>query len=359
MFVRRSTKPEPDLAELRGDWRAEPGWPLERMHVDGAQRQSPPRARTRIEIRGDVGASAWISCAGRLPWGQPIDQREDDALSLVYEWQPLDAELEIMGHAELAATITSSVPVAYLSAKLCDVFPDGTSALVTRGVLNLAHRDSSTAPEPLAPGEPVAARVELDATSWVFEAGHRLRLSLAGADWPNVWPPPAAGTLTRGSGRARALVAGRRRRARDPGAARDSRRHRGRRRTGPDPTGEQPQLVWRIEHDVLGRERSAVVSHGSAYDGEEGARVEERYEGAVGVSTTDPGAAWARATSRYVIRWPEADCATEARLDLRSDADAYHVVIDVVAEELGEGDGVVGIGRRERRFERTIPRRLQ
>ena len=101
------------------------------------------------------------------------------------------------------------------------------------------------------------------------------------------------------------------------------------------------------------------MSHGSAYEGEEGARVEERYEGAVGVSTTDPGAAWARATSRYVIRWPEADCATEARLDLRSDADAYHVVIDVVAEELGEGDGVVGIGRRERRFERTIPRRLQ
>jgi hypothetical protein len=56
-----------------------------------------------------------------------------------------------------------------------------------------------------------------------------------------------------------------------------------------------------------------------------------------------------------VIRWPEAECATETRLDLRSDAHAYHVVVDVVAEELAE----TGIGRRERRFERTIPRRLQ
>ena len=127
---------------------------------------------------------------------------------------------------------------------------------------------------------------------------------------------------------------------------------------GPSLTGEQPPLVWQIEHDVLGRERRAVVSHGSSYDGEEGARIDERYEGAVGVSTVDPGVAWARATSRYVIHWPEADCATEARLDVRSDADAYHVVVEVLAEELAD-DVTTGIGRRERRFERTIPRRLQ
>ena len=128
---------------------------------------------------------------------------------------------------------------------------------------------------------------------------------------------------------------------------------------GAEPTGEQPPTIWQVERDVLGREARAVISHGSDYEGEEGARIQERYEGSIGVSTVDPGAAWARATSRYVIRWPEADCATEARLELRSDADAYHVVVDVVAEELGEGEGVVGIGRRERRFERTIPRRLQ
>jgi hypothetical protein len=80
--------------------------------------------------------------------------------------------------------------------------------------------------------------------------------------------------------------------------------------------------------------------------------VEERYDGAVGVSTRDPGDAWAKATARYVIRWPEVEVATEARLDFRSDAEAYHVVVDVIAQELGEE----GIGRHERRFERRIPR---
>jgi hypothetical protein len=46
---------------------------------------------------------------------------------------------------------------------------------------------------------------------------------------------------------------------------------------------------------------------------------------------------------------------TEAHLHVRSDADAYHIVIEVVAAE----DGADGIGHIERRFERTIPRRLQ
>jgi uncharacterized protein len=355
VFVRRSTRPEPDLAELRGSWRSEPGWPLARAAMRTLALE-PPGGSDEIAIRGDVGASAWISCAGRLPWGQPADQREDDALSLGYEW-PLEDELEILGHPLLSATITSSVPVAFLSAKLCDVFPDGTSALVARGVLNLTHRRSSTSPEPLEPGKPTDVTVELDATSWVFEAGHRLRLSLAGADWPNVWPPPEAGTLRidrSALGLSLPVVQGPPAVADPPTFAPSP----GKETHGPAPTGDQPPLVWSTEHDVLGRERRAVVSHGSSYDGEAEARIDERYEGAVGVSETDPGAAWARAKSRYVVRWPEADCAAEATLDFRSDADAYHVVVEVVAEELSD-DEATGIGRRQRRFERTIPRRLQ
>ena len=121
----------------------------------------------------------------------------------------------------------------------------------------------------------------------------------------------------------------------------------------PDEGTPQP-VVWRVEHDVLGRETRAVIEHGTDYEAEHGSKVEERYEGSVGVSTTDPGNAWARARSAYRITWPDADCRAEARLDLRSDATAYHVVVDVTAEEVG-GE----LGRHERRFERTIPRRFQ
>jgi uncharacterized protein len=355
VFVRRSTRPEPDLAEMRGSWRSEPAWPLERGRIE-ALRPDPADGVDELAIAGDVGVSAWISCAGRLPWGQPSDQREDDARSLVYEWGPFGEELEIMGYARLAVTVVASSPIASLSAKLCDVFPDGTSALVTRGLLNLSHRESSTAPEPLEVGRPTPVEVELEATSWVFEPGHRIRLSVATADWPNAWPPPHGGTLVLDRTALELslpVVAGAAPVSTRPEFAPSP----GKDAHAAEPAGDQPPTVWRIERDVLGRESRAVISHGSDYEGEEGSRVEERYEGVVGVSTVDPGRAWARASCRYVIRWPEAACATEARLDLRSDADAYHVVVDVVAEELGPEDE--GFGRRERRFERAIPRRLQ
>jgi putative CocE/NonD family hydrolase len=145
---------------------------------------------------GDVGWTAWISCAGAMPYGQPDDQRPDEIHSLAYTWAPLDDALEILGHARLRVRVAADAPVAYLSAKLCDVFPDGTSSLVARGMLNLTHRDDRTAPTPLEPGRSYDVEVELEVASWMFEAGHRIRLALAGTDWPNAWAPPAPVTLT-------------------------------------------------------------------------------------------------------------------------------------------------------------------
>src|SRR5204863_458772 len=71
-------------------------------------------------------------------WVQPDDQRPDEDRSLTFTWEPLETELEILGHPRLQLRIASSVPVAYLSAKVCDVFPDGSSSLVVRGL----HRRS-------------------------------------------------------------------------------------------------------------------------------------------------------------------------------------------------------------------------
>jgi hypothetical protein len=350
VFVRRSTRPEPDLAEMRGEWRSEPVWPPERLRERVLK---PAEERTDlIEVFGDVGTAAWISCAGKPPWGLPLDQREDDARSLVYEWAQLADELEVLGHPRLRLTLTSPEPVAFLSAKLCDVFPDGTSALVSRGVLNLTHRDGHDDPKPLEPGAPTLVEVELEATSWIFEPGHRVRLSLAATDWPNVWPPPHGGPLLveRSSIELLLPVLVGPAVASPPVLPPTT----GENTHSPQPEGEQPQVVRRVERDVLGRETRAVTGYGSVYEAPFGAKISEQYDGSVGVSTADSSHAWARGTARYRIEWPEARVSTEAHLDLRSDAVAYHLAIEVVAEE-DEG----GIGRIVRRFERTIPRRLQ
>jgi uncharacterized protein len=75
------------------------------------------------------------------------------------------------------------------------VFPDGTSALVSYGVLNLCHRKSHEFPAPLTPGERSEAIIKLNDIAHCFPAGHRLRIAIATAYWPLVWPAPEPVTL--------------------------------------------------------------------------------------------------------------------------------------------------------------------
>src|SRR5262249_57964700 len=89
-------------------------------------------------------------------------------------------------------------PIATVSAKLCEVGPDGTSVLITRGLLNLSYRCDP--PTRLTPDEPVDVTVELEAAAWTATPGHTLRLAVTGMDWPNTVAPPEPVTLTIHSG---------------------------------------------------------------------------------------------------------------------------------------------------------------
>lgn len=352
MFVRRSTRPAPDLDGYEGEWRFEPLWPPERLREDAralsgahAVGRPPDAATDELDIKGDVGVAGSIWCAADLPFGPPWDQRTDEAWSLVYDWPAAAEPLEIMGHPRVELTVTSSVPVTFVSAKLCDVFPDGTSALVTRGILNLTHRESHEEPQALEPGAAYRVSLELDATSWIFEPGHRVRLDIAGADFPSSWPLPYAGTLTvdrTGSTLVLPVL------------------------DGPPPVSSQPSFapgeprasiydehpVWQVEEDVLGRERRVTIDHGLEDDREMNVHVVERYGGTIAVSTTDPGDASAKGGTTFELRWPEATVRCESRGTLRSDAGNWYLELELDVFENGEL-----IARR--RWERQVPRALQ
>ncbi|HWC42942.1 MAG TPA: CocE/NonD family hydrolase [Actinomycetota bacterium] len=354
VFVRHPTRPAADLDEHLGVWRDEPAWPPARattrrlpLGEAASAPDAPPGGPDRLEVRPDVGSSAWISCAGHLPFGQPGDQRADDAWSLTYDWA-LAGELELLGHPRLAVRVGASAPVAFLSAKLCDVFPDGTSALVARGFLNLTRRRSLTDPEPLAPGVVEPVELELDATSWVFPPGHRLRLSLAGSDWPNIVPPPGPVTLTverDGSALTLPVLEGP---SPCPPPALPPPRP-----PGPDgePAAPDPPVTWRLVADVLGHRTEAEIDHGGRTELPDGTVLDERYRGTVGAALDRPGLTWARGEAGYRIEWPEATVATSARLDLRGDAEAFEVRLDLEARE---GEEL----RWARSWRRRIPRQL-
>ena len=206
-----------------------------------------------------------------------------------------------------------------------------------------------TDPEQMPPGVVEEVSLELDATSWVFPAGHRLRLSLAGADWPNLVPPPGPVTLTvdrDGSALTLPVLDGPSPcpppslpppRPSDPTEA-------------PGTSPADPPL-WRVVRDVLGRRTEAEIDHGGRTRLPDGAVLVERYRGTVGTALDRPGLTWARGSADYRIDWPEATVATSARLDLRGDADAYEVRLDLEARE---GDEL----RWTRSWHRRIHRQL-
>ncbi|MDQ3669549.1 MAG: hypothetical protein M3377_04615, partial [Actinomycetota bacterium] len=127
-------------------------------------------------------------CPPPPPHGLPGEQRLDEVHALVFTTAPLEDELVCLGFPRMRVPVSHPGPTALLSVKLADVAPDGCSQLVTRGVLNLSHRDGHADPRPLSPRTWTPVEIELNPTAWRFTAGHRIRLALAGSDWPTVWP---------------------------------------------------------------------------------------------------------------------------------------------------------------------------
>ena len=137
VYVRRPVRPEPDLVVHPGRWVDIDTWP-----APGLRHASFGTGRDGVDalvVEGDVGVAAWNSCGGGLPWGQPLDQRVDNARSLTYDW-PLQDREELVGLPSVSLRMRSDHDYGHVSVKLCDVLPDGSSALITRGMLDLRHR---------------------------------------------------------------------------------------------------------------------------------------------------------------------------------------------------------------------------
>jgi predicted acyl esterase len=330
VFVRTSTVPEPDLDLHEGYWLSLPSvpptrpWPVE---LPGT---------STLAVVPDTGTAAWIDCAGHLPWGQSGDQRLDDARSLTWDTAP--PALPVVGHPHARLRISVDRPAASLSVKLCDVFPDGTSALVSRGTLDLAFRDGVHGrPSELEPGREYDVELDLDACAYQWSPDNALRISVAGSDWPNTIAPPAPVTLTvhAGSVSLPLLDGTFPAPAFAPGAAHSA---------------ESPEGVgWSIEDDVLRRTTIARTHTVSEYDTPYDGRAREDYRGSVTVDRRT----WeqtAHAVTAYDLTWPGIAVHVESTMDVAISAEGYDVAIETVATLDGEE-----ISRRT--WREAIPRR--
>lgn len=154
--------------------------------------------RAELSIRSPhshgKAAGEWMGVGA--PGEQPTDQRLDDGGALVFDTPALSGELAVLGSPVLQLRVAADAPVAQLAVRLCDVAPDERVARVSYQLLNLTHRDGHEHPSELEPGRYYDVKVTLNACGHRFLPGHRVRLSIASAYWPMVWPAPYAATLS-------------------------------------------------------------------------------------------------------------------------------------------------------------------
>ncbi|HEY1929650.1 MAG TPA: CocE/NonD family hydrolase [Caulobacteraceae bacterium] len=210
-----------------GRWRAERDWPipdarLSEYHLHGDGRlsiQAPAAGGAPLVYDFDPDRPV-PSIGGTITSGKPVmvggafDQVEGPRFFgsrepylplaarpdvLVFETEPLSADVEITGAIEARLFVASDRPDTDFTFKLIDVhppsedYPEGFAMNLTDGILRARYRKSWERPEMLTPGEPQEVRIDAFPTSNLFKAGHRIRIDISSSNFPHFDVNPNTG----------------------------------------------------------------------------------------------------------------------------------------------------------------------
>ncbi|MFJ2112287.1 CocE/NonD family hydrolase [Streptomyces sp. NPDC087850] len=194
-WISASHPPATVYPELPGRWVGDPAWP------------SPYVTPVTYAFGGgpvvvDSPHHTGLDAGRFFPFGNdadlPPDQRDEDAKSACFDFavEPVEpgsagalpASIEILGRPRVRLRLRVDAPAGQVIARLCDVAPDGSSTLVTRGVLNLAARNGRDRTAPWPEGATEDVTFELNGIGHTFPPGHRVRLAVSSAYWPWIWP---------------------------------------------------------------------------------------------------------------------------------------------------------------------------
>lgn len=192
--------------EGQNTWASAPSWPPAgvrrewRLTSDGDARSSAGNGRV-VAPGGPAGGDGsdtfradprdpFPTCGGGL--GLPMqgpdgiqDQRtvDDRPDVLVYTSEPLESPVTITGAQAVAMHLETSAVDADIHVTLVDVEPGGFAYNVSEGALRARYREGGTKSW-LVPGTPTEIKVRLHDTAHTFQPRHRIRIMVAGANFP-------------------------------------------------------------------------------------------------------------------------------------------------------------------------------
>jgi predicted acyl esterase len=209
-----------------GGWRFENEWPLARQVVtkfffdlnnalvmsrteDGVDTYTADL--THDGSYGDNKGNRYLGIVGECPDAPPI-RTEKDKQCLTYTTKPVIADTEVTGHPIGHLWVSSTAEDGDFFVYLEDVDEDGQAMLVTEGQLRAGFASLRDNSEMIRAGkfkvnvlpklpwhgfekneydDKVFAKdavvelvIDLNPTAWVFKKGHRVRVSIACADYP-------------------------------------------------------------------------------------------------------------------------------------------------------------------------------
>lgn len=191
-------------------WRRESDWPLAdarptRLFLS-AQRSGSAGSANDGTLSPQASEAAGTAQVAYAPDAGPVlpvllsatkgrsvrDQQGVEAKVATWTTAPLAVATEVTGYPHVSLWASPSAADADLVFSLNDVAPDGTSRQVMQGYLNARHGAAlHGSPAPLPPGEARRYDLDLFPVAYVFGAGHRIRLAVAGgAEAPAELPFP-------------------------------------------------------------------------------------------------------------------------------------------------------------------------
>lgn len=149
-----------------------------------------------------------VACASG--WSPQAQTCLQDGNGLRFTSAVLAQDRELTGHPLVQLWIASNAADQNVFAYLEDVAPDGQASIVTDGRLKASQRALHQPPygflglpwhrgleedyAPLAAGQPVELRFDMLPLSYIFKAGHRLRVTVTGSD-PRERPAAPTGNV--------------------------------------------------------------------------------------------------------------------------------------------------------------------
>jgi putative CocE/NonD family hydrolase len=212
-------------------WHLENEWPLARteftefffhsdggantLNGDGALSREEPGAGSRPDhfiydpLNPVPNMGGGLCCNEAKTNGGQYDQRSVEVRPdvLCYTTAPLEGPVEVTGPVTVTLYASSSAVDTDFTAKLVDVCPCGCVVNLTDGIIRARYRNGTGRQELMTPGEVYKFEIDCWATSYLFGAGHQIRVEISSSNFPRFDRNPNTGGVIATTRREECIVA--------------------------------------------------------------------------------------------------------------------------------------------------------